>query len=90
MQARYSIDDKWSPYVRYDEAVLDNRLSDDPSYYQKTVVVGVQYRVADGLALRIENHFNHGYGLPVSSGEVAAGEGVLNWNLAVAGVNFSF
>jgi hypothetical protein len=90
LQARYSIDDKWAPYVRYDTAVLDEDLSSDPSYYQKTFVVGVQYRMADSLTLRLENHFNHGYGLPVSSGEVAAGAGAVNWNLAVAGINFSF
>ncbi len=90
LQARYSLTSSWAPYVRYDHAVLDKNQSDDPSYFQNTFVVGIQYRIADQLTLRVENHFNHGYALPVASEEIVAGAGAVNWNLSVAGVNFSF
>jgi len=90
LQGRYSFTDKFAGYARYDTAITDKDHRDDEAYYQKTVVLGLQYRLADNLTLRIENHFNHGYGLPVASGEVEAGKGERNWNLAVAGINFSF
>jgi hypothetical protein len=90
VQGRYSLTDKFSPYVRYDYANTNKDLRDDPSYYQKTFVIGLQYRVAENITLRVENHFNHGYGLPVASGEITAGTGADNWSLAVAGINFSF
>jgi hypothetical protein len=90
LQGRYSLTRSWAPYVRYDHAVLDKNRGDDPSYFQNTFVVGIQYRIADQLTLRVENHFNHGYALPVASDEVVAGAGAINWNLSVAGLNFSF
>ena len=90
VQARYSFGDAWGPYVRYERAVTDKNQSGDPSFFQKTLVAGVQYRMAESITLRLEGHFNHGYALPVASGEVAAGTGATDWNLAVAGVNFSF
>ena len=90
LQARYSLTEKFASYARYDYAVIDKDRRDDPAYYQKTFAIGLQYRLADNLTLRVENHFNHGYGLPVASGEVQAGAGADSWSLAVAGINFSF
>jgi len=90
VQARYSLSDSFASYVRYDDAILDKDHRDDPAYYQKTFVVGMQYRFAGNLLLRVEDHLNHGYGLPVASEEVQAGSGKTNWNMFVAGLNFSF
>lgn len=90
VQGGYSIADKWIPYVRYDHAIADRRLDNEPSFYQETWVLGIGYRIGSSFGLRLENHFNRGYALPVASGEVVAGEGRRNWCLLAASVNFIF
>jgi hypothetical protein len=82
--------DKWTPYARYDYVTTDKSQKSDESFYQKTTVVGVGYKIKSNISLRVEEHFNNGYALPVASGEVLAGEGVRKWNMFVAGVHFAF
>jgi hypothetical protein len=90
IQGGYTVADKWTPYVRYDHVTLDKGQSGDPSFYQKTVALGVGYKLGKNIGLKIENHFNNGYALPVASGEVAVGAGAKKWDLFTAEVNFQF
>ena len=90
VQFGYHINDKWTPYVRYDYATLDDAQKNDPSYYQKTAMAGIAYKITPNMDVRAEEHFNHGYGLPVAGGEMTAGTGKTDWNMFVAGVNFMF
>ena len=89
-QAAYAIGDRWKPYVRYDVAVLDRAQRQDPSYRQATTVLGVGYRVNSSIGLKLENHANRGYGLPVAEGSVAPGAGARTWNLTVLAADFQF
>jgi hypothetical protein len=89
-QLGYRLNAKWEPYLRYDYATTDMNHADDPSYYQETVVVGIGYQISSNFIVRLEDHLNHGYALPVASGEVVAGTGKIQWNLALAGVTFAF
>ncbi len=90
VQAGYYLNDKWKPYMRYDYFTTDKSQKSDPSYYQKTFMLGVEYKIGPSLSVRVEDHLNHGYALPVASEEVSAGAGENNWGLFVAGVNFVF
>lgn len=90
VQAGYSLTEKWSPYVRYDYITTDTSKSNDASSYQRTATIGIGYRVSNSVGLRLENNFNNGYALPVSSGEVDAGAGATNWNMTAVSVNFIF
>lgn len=89
IQGGYKIG-SWTPYVRYDSYQADQRDTSDPSKYQKDWVFGANYKINDSVNARIEDHVIRGYGLPVGSGEVAAGSGQTNWNLMAAEVNFLF
>jgi predicted porin len=90
VQAGYTFAEKWTPYVRYDYITTDKTQSSDPSFYQKTTSLGVGYKVNDSISVRVENHWNRGYALPVASGEVAAGAGETDWKMFAASVNFIF
>ncbi len=90
VQGAYAVNDKWTPYLRYDNVTLDKSQSSDPSLYQSTVALGLGYKLGKGIGMRVENHFNRGYGLPVAGGEVAAGAGAKKWNLLAAEINFQF
>jgi hypothetical protein len=90
VQAGYTFADRWTPFGRYDYIVTDKSLKSDPSYYQKTMVIGLDYKVNSYFSVRVENHFNKGYALPVASGEVEAGAGNDKWNMFGASVNFIF
>jgi hypothetical protein len=90
VQAGYTFGDHWTPFGRYDYIALDQSRKNDPSYYQKTLVAGLDYKVNGNFSVRIENHFNKGYGLPVASGEVQPGAGAERWNLLSASVTFMF
>ncbi len=90
LQGGYTVANKWTPYIRYDHVTLDKAQKNDPSYYQSTVAVGLGYKLGKDIGLKIENHFNSGYGLPVGTGEVEAGKGSKKWNLFTAEVNFQF
>lgn len=89
-QAGYTLAEKWTPFVRYDYVTTDSTQSSDPSFYQKTASLGVGYRFSDNIGLRLENHWNRGYALPVASGETVAGAGKNNWNMLAASINFIF
>ena len=89
VQAGYRIDN-WTPYVRYDAFIADKSMSSDPSYYQNTVVVGVNYKLSNSVNLRGEVHNNHGYGMPVIAGETAAGTGTTDWTMYALSANFMF
>ena len=90
VQGGYTFNDKWTPYVRYDYVTTDKSQRSDPSYYQRTGVLGLGYKLSGNIGLKVENHFNRGYALPVASGEVTAGAGAHNWNLFVAAMDFAF
>jgi hypothetical protein len=80
----------WTPYARFDYFIGDQSISSDPSSYQKDWVIGMNYKINENVNARIEDHFIHGYGLPVAGGEMSAGAGKLNWNMMAAEVNFIF
>ena len=90
LQAAYAATDRIKPYVRYDAVVTDTQQRQDPSYFQNTWVAGVGLQVSPAIGLRLENHFNRGYALPVGTGEVDPGTGTRNWNLTVLAANFQF
>jgi hypothetical protein len=81
---------RWMPFARYDYITTDKAHKSSDSYYQKDVVVGVNFKVIDNVSLRVEDQFNHGYALPVATGEVLAGTGTPSWSLLVVGINFIF
>jgi hypothetical protein len=80
----------WTPYARYDNVVTDQDLSSDPSYYQRTFVLGINRKITKNVNFRVEDNFNHGYALPVASGETAIDMGRVNWQLYQAQINFLF
>lgn len=89
-EAGFELSEKWAPYARYDYLVTDTTQSSDPSYYQHSIVAGVEYKFNGNVRLRAENHFNRGYAAPVATGEVLAGTGQKRWNLFAAGLAFVF
>jgi len=90
VQGAYTVAEKWTPYVRYDYVTTDKSQRKDSSFSQKTVAVGLGYKVGANIGLKVENHFNNGYALPVASGEVAQGAGTRKWNLFFAAADFAF
>jgi len=90
VQAAYALTPNWKPYLRYDAAILDRSQRRDPSFYQTTAVVGIGYRVNSAIGLKLENHANRGYGLPVAEGSIAPGAGARTWNLTVLAADFQF
>jgi len=89
-QGAYTVAEKWTPYVRYDYVTTDKSQRQDPAFEQKTVAVGLGYKLGSNIGLKIENHFNRGYALPVASGEVEAGAGSRKWNLLLVAADFAF
>ncbi len=89
-QLGYSIGTRWMPFVRYDHVDADESRSASDSISQKIFVFGLNYKLLSNISLRVEDHLNRGYALPVASGEVPVGQGTRNWNLFVAGVHFMF
>jgi hypothetical protein len=90
VQVGYLGIDRWTPYVQYDNLVTDTSKSSDPSYYERDFVVGTNFKIRDNLNFRVEEHFNHGYALPVAAGETEVDAGKATWNLFAASVNFMF
>ena len=90
VQAGYAVGDKWKPYVRYDYIATDKAQRHDDAFQQKIFVAGAGYKVSPNIGLKFENHFNHGYALPVASGEVVAANAKKKWNLFVAAADFAF
>ena len=89
LQGGYHLGD-WTPYARYDAVVADTSKSGDPSYYQRDFVIGIDRLLANNLHARIENHFNHGYAMPVLNGDIAAGTGKVDWSLLAVQINYMF
>ena len=90
VQAAYAVTEKWRPYARYDYVTTDKSQRGDPSFYQKTAVLGLGYKVGANIGLKAEAHLNRGYALPVASGEVETGAGASRWKLFVVAADFSF
>ena len=90
VQGGYTFAARWTPYLRYDSVTTDRARRADPSHYQRTVAIGLGYKLGENLGLRLENHFHRGYALPVATGEVEAGAGRVNWQQFVAAINFRF
>ena len=90
LQAAYMLNDSWKPYVRYDYFTTDKSQKSDPSFYQKTFMLGVQYNISPSISVRVEDHFNRGYALPAVEPDPFAGQPKTNWGLFVAGLNFAF
>lgn len=92
-QAAYTFGEKWTPYLRYDYVTTDraNRANRaDPSFYQRSTVLGLGYKFSANVGLRLETHINHGYAMPVAAEEVEAGAGETDWNMTVFSLNFIF
>ncbi len=90
IQAGYTFFDKLIPFVRYDYLVTDVNKKRDPSFYQKDITVGAGFKINDYIKLKAEEHLMRGYALPVATSEVVPGDGNIDWNLFVAGVDFIF
>lgn len=90
VQAGYTLADRWMPFARYDHVNLDTSAGNDDSFHQKIFVIGLNFKLTGNVSLRIENHFNQGYALPVASGEVLENQGTRNWDLLVAGIHVLF
>jgi hypothetical protein len=90
VQAARTFASRWTPFVRYDSVTTDRALGQSDSYFQKIMVIGLDYRLNSNISLRAENHFNHGYALPVASGEVRSDAGAPSWSLFVIGLHFIF
>ncbi len=80
----------WMPFIRYDRVNTNTELSGRDSFSQTIFVFGLNYRLQSNISLRVEDHLNRGYALPVSSGEIPVGQGARSWNMLVAGVHFMF
>jgi hypothetical protein len=90
VQAAYSLNENWKPYLRYDYITTDVDNSSDPSFYQYATVVGLGYTINANFGLRMETHFNHGYAMPVVADQMSAGTGAINWKLSAISLNFNF
>jgi hypothetical protein len=90
VQVGHTFGDKWTPFARYDYLTTDTQLSSSDSYSQKAVVVGLNYKLTGDISVRVEDHFNRGYALPVASGEVPVDMGTRDWQLFAAGIHFIF
>ena len=89
-QAAYTFNDKWTPYLRYDVITTDADKRADPSFYQRSTVVGLGYKFTPNVGVKVETHINRGYALPVASEEVEAGAGETNWGMTAVSFNFIF
>jgi hypothetical protein len=81
---------RWTVFGRYEYSTLDQALSSSDSESEKTLAVGLNFKVRSNVSLRIEDQLNHGYAQPVGTGEVAPGTGRNDWSLIIAGVHFIF
>lgn len=90
VQAGYTLFNSLTPYLRYDYFTPNRDLRSNPAAHQEELVVGIDYKVNEMIALKVENHFISGYALPVAEEEVMPGEGRKDWNLFAASLNFMF
>jgi hypothetical protein len=90
VQAAYTFWERLTPYSRYEYLTTDRPRAGDPSFEQKTWVVGVGFNFTQNVGARLEHLQHRGYALPVFAGDVEAGEGRQNWQATVVSVNFIF
>lgn len=88
-QVAYDIG-KYTPYARYDYLNTDTTATNDPVQYQKIYVIGVGYKVADNVNLRVEQDFNHGYALANDETQALGLTPKLDWNTTMISANFMF
>lgn len=89
-QVAYTINDLWRPFLRYDYITTDKNKTSDPSFYQRSIAVGLGYSINEYFGIRMEQHFNNGYGLAVATNEMTADAGEKNWSMTVISLNFIF
>jgi hypothetical protein len=90
IQAGRTFAGKWTPFVRYDRAVLDKSQSDKDGFAQKDVVGGINYKLMSNVSLRAEAHVNQGFALPIASGETTLAAAKRNWTMFLVGIHFIF
>jgi hypothetical protein len=90
VQVGHTVAQKWMPFLRYDHIILDRNSKSSDSFSQKILVFGVNYKLLSNVSLRVEDHLNRGYALPVASGEVLPDQGQRTWSLFVAGIHVLF
>jgi hypothetical protein len=90
VQAGYTFAGKWTPFVRYDYITNDVAEKTNPAHFQKTKVLGLNYKINNSVAVRLENHWNNGFALPLASREVTSSTAKTNWNMLVLSVSFIF
>lgn len=90
IQAGYTFSEKWTPFIRKDFITTDIDQRDNPAFYQKTTSIGLSYKINKNLAIRIEDHFNNGYALPIKSEEIEADSASQHWNLFSTSLVFMF
>jgi hypothetical protein len=81
---------KYTPFVRYDYVNTDTTQSGNPASYQKIYVVGVGYKLADNVNLRVEQDFNHGYALGAAEIKTLHLTPKVDWNTTMVSANFMF
>jgi hypothetical protein len=89
-QIGYTFAEKFTPFVRYDSISYNNDQPDNPNYYQKVKVLGLTYKLNNGVSVRLENHWNTGYAIPSYAQNGVIANPKLDWNIFAAGVNFIF
>ena len=90
-QIGYTIFQKFTPFIRYDSVLYNDKQKTNPYMYQKTKVAGLNYRLNNNVSMRLENHWNEGYAITAS----AQGSGFtttpsLEWKMFAMGLNFIF
>jgi len=95
VQIGYTLQYKWTPFIRYDTIRYDDITTDkdnrsNPSFYQQSSIIGLGYIINKNFGLRVEHHFNKGYGLAVVSEEVIAGTGKKTWSMSALSLNVIF
>jgi hypothetical protein len=90
IQAGRTFAGKWTPFLRYDRAVLDKSRSNNDGFAQKDLVGGVNYNLLSNVSLRAEAHANHGFALPLASGETSLATAKRNWTMFLVGLHFIF
>lgn len=96
LQAGYTFAEKWTPFARYDYYLADpgtgGNPANDPDLYQKTVVVGMDYKFNNYVGAKVENHFNRGWAITNGNSGIAGDNpGVKTpWNMFSASIYYIF
>jgi hypothetical protein len=90
LEVGYTVLRKFTPFARFDYVTTDTAQKSDPSFYQKAVVAGIDYKMNSNFSLRAEDSIINGYAVPVAGGDVTPGAGSKNWNMFATSLNFIF